>query len=83
LSDPAHTDDAARVIVMENSEIGRSLSQINWLGTKDGNPLTRTATVELAWTGKNGPPQLQISDFICWEFLGLGGQEKKATASAK
>jgi hypothetical protein len=83
LSDPAHTDDAARVIVKEDSDIGRSLSQLNWLGTKNGNPLTRTATVELAWTGKNGPPQLQLSHFICWEFLGLGGQENKATASAK
>lgn len=83
LSDPVHTDDAARVIVKEDSEIGRSLSQLNWLGTKNGNPLTRTATVELTWSGKDGPPQLQLSRFICWEFLGLGGQENKTTASAK
>lgn len=83
LSDPAHTDDAARVTVKEDSDIGRSLSQLNWLGTKDGNPLTRTATVELTWGGNPGQPQLQLQRFICWEFLGLGGQEGSASASAK
>jgi hypothetical protein len=83
LSDPAHTDDAARVNVKQDSDIGRSLSQLNWLGTKGGSPLTRTATVELAWSGGNGPPQLQLRRFICWEFLGLGGQDAKPTASAK
>jgi hypothetical protein len=83
LSDPAHTEDAARVNVKEDSEIGRHLSQLNWLGTKDGNPLTRTATVELAWIANGGSPQLELRHFICWEFLGLGGEEKKATVSAQ
>jgi cell division septation protein DedD len=83
LSDPAHTEDTARVTVKEDSDIGRSLSQLNWLGTKDGNPLTRTATVELAWSGNPGPAQLQLQRFICWEFLGLGGQEGSASTPAK
>jgi hypothetical protein len=83
LSDPAHTDDSARVMVKSDSDIGRKLSQLNWLGTENANPLTRTATVELAWTGKEGPPKLQLRRFICWEFLGLGGEEKKAGSSAK
>lgn len=83
LSDPAHTDDSARVMVKSDSDIGQTLSQLNWLGTKNANPLTRTATVELAWTGKESPPTLQLRRFICWEFLGLGGEEKKADSSAK
>ena len=83
MSDPAHTDDATRVVVKEDSDVGRILSQLNWLGTKGGNPLTRTATVELAWVGNGGPAELQLRRFICWEFLGLGGEEIKMPASAK
>lgn len=37
-------------------------------------PLTRTATVELEWAGTDSP-QLAISRFVCWEILGLGGQD--------
>ncbi len=83
LSDPAHTDDSTRVNVKADSEIGRTLSQLNWLGTKGGSPLTRTATVELKWAGNHDKPQLLLHRFICWEFLGLGGQENKAANSAK
>lgn len=83
LSDPAHTDDAARVNVLAGSEIGQTLKQINWRGTKDGNPLTRTATVELEWTEGEKTPRLQLRRFICWEFLGLGGEEHPTHASAK
>lgn len=74
-SDPAHTDDSARVNVRADSELGRTLSVINWRGTKEGRPHTRTATVELAWSEDDGPPRLQLRRFICWEFLGLGGEE--------
>jgi hypothetical protein len=81
LSDPANINDAARIHVKEDSEVGKSLSTINWRGTKDGRQLTRTATVELAWSNGQNPPQLQISRFICWEFLGLGGEDSKSTAS--
>jgi hypothetical protein len=83
LSDPAHTDDTARVKVKEDSDIGRALAQLNWRGTQNGTPLTRTATVELAWGGNGGPAQLQLRRFICWEFLGLGGQEARPAASDK
>lgn len=83
MADPANTGDTARVNVKVDSEIGRALSIINWRGAKESRPITRTATVELKWTGDASSPELEISRFICWEFLGLGGQETPATASTK
>jgi hypothetical protein len=83
MADPANTSDAARTNVKIDSEPGRALSIINWRGTEDNKPITRTATVELTWVGEEASPQLEISRFICWEFLGLGGQETPATASTK
>ncbi len=83
MADPANTTDTARVNVKVDSETGRALSIINWRGTKESRPITRTATVELKWTGDPADPQLEISRFICWEFLGLGGQDSPSTASTK
>lgn len=83
MADPANTGDTARVNVKVDSEIGRALSLINWRGTKENRPITRTATVELKWAGDAASPELEISRFVCWEFLGLGGQETPATASTK
>jgi hypothetical protein len=83
LVDPANTTDIARVNVKIDSETGRALSLINWRGTKENRPITRTATVELKWIGDEASPELEITRFICWEFLGLGGQETPSTASTK
>ena len=83
LADPANTSDTARVNVPINSEISRALSIINWRGTKENKPITRNATVELKWAGDESAPQLEISRFICWEFLGLGGQDPTAPAAAR
>jgi hypothetical protein len=83
LADPANTTDTVRVNVKVDSETGRALSTINWRGTKENRPITRTATVELKWAGEPRAPELEISRFICWEFLGLGGKETPATASTK
>ena len=83
VADPANTGDTARVNVRVDSESGRALSQINWRGTKENRPITRTATVELKWSGEPAAPELEISRFICWEFLGLGGRETPSTASTK
>lgn len=83
VADPANTGDTARVNVKVDSEMGRALSIINWRGTKEDRPITRTATVELKWAGEASAPELEISRFMCWEFLGLGGQETPATASTK
>jgi hypothetical protein len=75
LADPANTSDTARVNVEVDSDIGRELSVINWRGTENGRPIHRTATVELVWVGDEDFPELRIQRFICWEFLGLGGEE--------
>lgn len=81
--DPANTTDIARINVKVDSETGRALSLINWRGTKENRPITRTATVELKWAGEADSPELEISRFVCWEFLGLGGQGTPSTASTK
>ncbi len=81
LADPANMGDSARINVPLDSEVGRALSIINWRGKKQTEPITRTATVELVWTGQPDNPTLEIKRFICWEFLGLGGKEIPATAS--
>jgi hypothetical protein len=59
--------------------MGRALSLINWRGTKENRPITRTATMELKWNGEPTAPELEISRFLCWEFLGLGGHQPAAT----
>jgi hypothetical protein len=76
--DTAHPTDSARINVKVDSEIGHALSVINWREIKDARPITRTATVELKWGGEESSPQLEISRFVCWEFIGLGGQETPA-----
>ena len=81
ISDPANIADSARINVKLDSEAGRALSVINWRGTKDNRPQTRTATIEVEWTNDNNRPVLTIKRFICWEFLGLGGEEAPASAS--
>ena len=83
VADPANTTDSARVNVKVDSEAGRALSPINWRGTKEDRPITRTATIELRWGGEATAPDLEISRFVCWEFLGLGGQPTPATALTK
>jgi len=83
LVDPANTTDSARVNVKVDSEPGRALSVINWRGTKENHPITRTATVELRWGGEANTADLEISRFVCWEFLGLGGQPTPASASTQ
>lgn len=83
LSDPANPSDSARINVVLDSELGRTLSVINWRGTKLNQPITNTATVELEWTGDENAPTLQIKRFISWEFLGLGGKEMPVTAASE
>lgn len=81
--DPANLEDSTRVNVKVDSTCGKELSVINWRGTKQGTPITRTATVELEWTGQPDNPVLTMKRLVCWEFLGLGGVEIPATASAQ
>jgi hypothetical protein len=72
VGDPVHRSDAACIPVAVDSEVGRVLSAVNWIGS-DGAAEMRTATLELGWEGTDDP-QLVIRRFLCWEFLGLGGQ---------
>jgi hypothetical protein len=76
--DPVHFEDPARVVVPVDSDVARALATINWVGIEGRAPVTRTATVELEWRGEIDDPQLAISRFICWEFLGLGGRLENA-----
>ncbi len=71
--DPAYRTDSVRVEVPVDSELGRALSKVNWLGVKDARPVTKTATLELEWT-TGASPRLVIKRFLCWEFLGIGGE---------
>jgi hypothetical protein len=78
IADPANTDHSARIVVPVDSDVGRELSVINWVGMEGKKPQTRTATVELAWRGNENQPHLAIKRLLCWEFLGLGGGENSA-----
>ena len=77
LDDPINAGDSARVEVPVDSEIGRILSKVNWRGRKETRPSAKTATLELAWRDEDDP-KIEISRFVCWEFLGLGGKEGNA-----
>lgn len=78
--DAANQNDGARINVKVDSELGRTLSILNWRGMEGGQPAPRTATVELRWGGEADRPVLEINRFICWEFLGLGGKESPEPA---
>jgi hypothetical protein len=78
--DPAYRTDSIRVEVPVDSELGRSLSKVNWLGVKDARPVTKTATLELEWTTEANP-RLAIKRFLCWEFLGIGGEAVPGASS--
>lgn len=73
LVDPAHRTDAVRVEVAVDSELGKSLSLLNWRGVPGAERETKTVTLELEWTSE-ASPRLVVKKFICWEFLGIGGQ---------
>lgn len=47
---------------------------MNWIGMAGVEIATRTATVELVWS-EGEDPRVELKRVICWEFLGLGGEE--------
>ena len=75
LLDPANLSDNVRINVPIDSDVGRSLAPLNWRDIEDSARSSRTATLELKWSGDENAPLLEISRFVCWEFLGLGGKE--------
>lgn len=75
LSDPAHSGDRIELTPDQKSQAGQALARLNLESSQQPGNISRTATVELAWSGDANKPQLEIKRFICWEFLGLGGKE--------
>lgn len=72
IEDFAYPNTYVNISVKTDSEIGKILSSLNWRGMNREYQL-RTATVELGWSEQK-PARLQIERFLCWEFLGVGGE---------
>lgn len=72
-SDPANSSDYAKVLVKDDSELGRAMASLKWRDRIVVKAPVRNATVSLVWS--NDPkPSLQMGELICWEFLDLGGE---------
>ncbi|MDG1358477.1 MAG: hypothetical protein P8P36_09815 [Akkermansiaceae bacterium] len=80
IQDFAYPEEHVNVAVKADSKIGRALADINWRGM-NREYQSRNATIELGWS-KDKPARLQIERFICWEFLGVGGADGKASKQA-
>ena len=72
LTDPANSEDYAKVLVKDESELGRVFAPLKWRGRVVAKAPVRNATVSLSWSDDE-EPRLQMGELICWEFLGLGG----------
>lgn len=78
IADPANPKDVIRAWADPSYAPTQALTELNWVGIPGRQPVTRSATVELAWIGDIRQRQLVIHRFICWEFLGLGGSRETA-----
>jgi hypothetical protein len=59
--------------------------KLDWETSRDASdsePVTSAATVELKWEDKPDAPELAICRFLCWEFLGLGGEQSPRTVAS-
>lgn len=72
MSDPANSTDYAKVLVQDDSELGRAFAPLKWRGRVVAKAPIKNATVSLYWSDEP-EPKLQMGELICWEFLGLGG----------
>ncbi|MEM9081215.1 MAG: hypothetical protein AAGC74_11040 [Verrucomicrobiota bacterium] len=72
-SDPAHVSDHGKVLIADESELGRVLAPLKWRGKALGRFPSRNATVVLGWSDEE-EPVLRLDGLVCWEFLGLGGE---------
>ena len=77
LTDPGIDADYVKVYVSEDSEAGQQLAGLNWIGVEGAAIVSRTATVDLMWSSGDDP-RLALKQIVCWEFLGLGGEEGNA-----
>lgn len=73
ISDPAFSEDHIKVRIKDESPLGRALSTLRKESNDQQEAPTRGATVELEW-GSGPKPQLRLKNFLCWEFLNLGGE---------
>lgn len=74
IADPANAKDVIWASAHEKSQAAKELKQIQWINQEGQPSITRSATIELAWTGEDNARKLVVHRFICWEFLGLGGE---------
>ncbi len=74
IADVADFQAATRVRVTTGSPAGRILGEIEFADEDTGARIMRNATVELRWTDQPVNSAIELSKFICWEFLGLGGE---------
>ena len=73
LSDPANREDFVKILVEDESELGRALAPLKWLDRVVSRIPVRNATVGLMWS-HDVEPKLKIEELISWEFIGLGGE---------
>ena len=65
---------ATRIRTTTESPVGRILAAADFTSEDGARRIMRNATVELRWTDQPENPAIELSKFICWEFLGLGGE---------
>jgi len=70
----ANFNAAARIRITNESPVGRMLASVAFTADGGSRRIMRNATVELRWTDQPENSNIELSRFICWEFLGLGGQ---------
>lgn len=70
LFEPADLEISMRAVVPLGTEVAKALEPLNWIGMPEKRRSGRTATVEVSVVDG----EFVISDFICYEFLGLGGK---------
>ena len=71
-SDPANLNDFAKVLIKDDSDLGKALAPLKWRDRIVPKAPVRNATVSLVWSDEP-EPSLQMGELICWEFLELGG----------
>lgn len=72
IADPANPSDVIRAAADPGSITAKTLVETNWGGSNGSPPITRNATIELAWRGDGNERKLVIHSLTCWEFIGLG-----------
>lgn len=75
IADLANFNNVIHLRVTNTSPAGRILSKVDFNADDGAKRIMKNATIELRWTDQPENPAIEISRFICWKFLGLGGEE--------